>query len=196
MLDSLKRIFSHESSGKVAKKRLQMVLIQDRASVSPEVMEKLRDDIIQVISKYMIIDKTDMEISLEEAALGIHDALRYTFCIDDAEYTASVNEIMRAIVDHGCAVYRFKNFWGNTGYKGINAQLQMPDGQIFELQLHTQDSYDAKEVKTHALYEIVRSEEASEEERETAAAEMLAVFTQVVPPDGAVDISWPENPVQ
>ncbi|WP_297966343.1 cell division topological specificity factor MinE [uncultured Anaerovibrio sp.] len=65
MLDSLKRIFSHESSGKVAKKRLQMVLIQDRASVSPEVMEKLRDDIIQVISKYMIIDKTDMEISLE-----------------------------------------------------------------------------------------------------------------------------------
>ena len=65
MLDSLKRIFSHESSGKVAKKRLQMVLIQDRASVSPEVMEKLRDDIIQVISKYMIIDQTDMEISLE-----------------------------------------------------------------------------------------------------------------------------------
>lgn len=147
-------------------------------------------------ARKILTDAHDMEISLEEAALGIHDALRYTFCIDDADYTASVNEIMRAIVDHGCAVYRFKNFWGNTGYKGINAQLQMPDGQIFELQLHTQDSYDAKEVKTHALYEIVRSEEASEEERDTAAAEMLAVFTQVVPPEGAVDISWPENPVQ
>lgn len=65
MLDSLKRIFGTEKSGKVAKKRLQMVLIQDRASVSPEVMAKLRDDIIQVISKYMVIDKTDMEISLE-----------------------------------------------------------------------------------------------------------------------------------
>ncbi len=64
MLDSLKRIFGNEKSGKVAKKRLQMVLIQE-ASVSPEVMAKLRDDIIQVISKYMVIDKTDMEISLE-----------------------------------------------------------------------------------------------------------------------------------
>ena len=65
MLDSLLSIFKKEKSGKVAKKRLQMVLIQDRASVSPEVMEKLWDDIIQVISKYMVINKSDMEISLE-----------------------------------------------------------------------------------------------------------------------------------
>ncbi len=65
MLDSLLSIFKKEKSGKVAKRRLQMVLIQDRASVSPEVMEKLRDDIIQVISKYMVINKSDMEISLE-----------------------------------------------------------------------------------------------------------------------------------
>ena len=65
MLDSLLSMFKKEKSGKVAKKRLQMVLNQDRASVSPEVMEKLRDDIIQVISKYMVINKSDMEISLE-----------------------------------------------------------------------------------------------------------------------------------
>ena len=65
MLDSLMHIFKSEKSGKVAKRRLQMVLIQDRANVSPEVMEMIRDEIIQVISKYMVIDKTDMEISLE-----------------------------------------------------------------------------------------------------------------------------------
>ena len=65
MLDSLLSIFKKEKSGKVAKKRLQMVLIQDRASVSPEVMEKLRDDIIKVISRYMVINQSDMEISLE-----------------------------------------------------------------------------------------------------------------------------------
>ena len=65
MLNSLLSIFKREKSGKVAKKRLQMVLIQDRASVSPEVMEKLRDDIIKVISKYMVINQSEMEISLE-----------------------------------------------------------------------------------------------------------------------------------
>ena len=65
MLNSLLSIFKREKSGKVAKKRLQTVLIQDRDSVSPEVMEKLRDDIIKVISKYMVINQSDMEISLE-----------------------------------------------------------------------------------------------------------------------------------
>ena len=65
MLNSLLSIFKKEKSGKVAKKRLQMVLIQDRASVSPEVMEKLSADIIKVISKYMVINQSDMEISLE-----------------------------------------------------------------------------------------------------------------------------------
>ena len=65
MLDSLLSIFKKEKSGKVAKKRLQMVLIQDRTSVSPEVIKKLMDDIIQVISKYMVINQSDMEISLE-----------------------------------------------------------------------------------------------------------------------------------
>ena len=65
MLDSLLSMFKKEKSGKVAKKRLQMVLIQDRASVSPEVMEKPRDDITQVIPKYMVTNKSDMEISLE-----------------------------------------------------------------------------------------------------------------------------------
>ena len=65
MLDSLLKIFSKEKSGKVAKRRLQMVLIQDRASVSPEMMNQLRDDIFQVISKYMVINQSDMEITLE-----------------------------------------------------------------------------------------------------------------------------------
>ena len=65
MLESILNMFKKEKSGKVAKKRLQVVLIQDRASVSPEVMEKLRDEIIQVISKYMVINQSDMEISLE-----------------------------------------------------------------------------------------------------------------------------------
>ena len=76
MLDSLLNMFKKEKSGKVAKKRLQMVLIQDRASVSPEVMEKLRDDIIQVISKYMVINKSDMEISLENVEDSVASRLK------------------------------------------------------------------------------------------------------------------------
>ena len=67
MFDVLMKIFgrSEKKSGQIAKERLQVVLIHDRASVSPEVMEQLKSDIIAVISKYMEINRNEMEITLE-----------------------------------------------------------------------------------------------------------------------------------
>lgn len=66
MLDALMKIFgkTERSSREIARDRLKVVLIHDRANVSPEVMEHLRDDIIKVISNYMEINQQDMEISL------------------------------------------------------------------------------------------------------------------------------------
>lgn len=53
-----------EQSGKIAHDRLKVVLIHDRANISPEVMDNLKNDIIKVISNYMEINQHDMEISL------------------------------------------------------------------------------------------------------------------------------------
>ena len=66
MFDVLMKIFgkNEKKSGQIAKERLQLVLVHDRASVSPEIMEQLKNDIIAVISKYMDINKSGMEISL------------------------------------------------------------------------------------------------------------------------------------
>lgn len=66
MLEALMKIFgkSEKTSRQVARERLQVVLIHDRAKIAPEVMDRLRDDIIRVISNYMEINKQDMEISL------------------------------------------------------------------------------------------------------------------------------------
>ena len=66
MLDMLMKVFGKQEkrSGQIAKERLQVVLIHDRASVSPELMDKLKTEIIDVISKYMDINKSEMEISL------------------------------------------------------------------------------------------------------------------------------------
>ena len=57
-----------ENSGKIARDRLKVVLIHDRANISPEVMDNLKNDIIRVISNYMEIDQRDMEISLANDA--------------------------------------------------------------------------------------------------------------------------------
>ena len=44
------------TSGTIAKDRLKLLLVSERVDCSPEVMEMLKNDIIQVISKYMLID--------------------------------------------------------------------------------------------------------------------------------------------
>ncbi len=68
MLDALMKIFgkSEKSSKQIAKDRLQVVLVHDRASISPRLMEQMQSEIIHVVSKYMDIDKHSVEISLAD----------------------------------------------------------------------------------------------------------------------------------
>ena len=43
-------LFRKKSSGEVAKDRLKLLLVSDRANCSPELMEQIKNDIIQVLS--------------------------------------------------------------------------------------------------------------------------------------------------
>lgn len=63
-----------KDSKQIAKERLKLVLVQDRASALPdEIMEEMREDLIYVISKYMDIDVSQLNFGLsksdEEVAL-------------------------------------------------------------------------------------------------------------------------------
>lgn len=58
--------WGQEKSGSVAKERLRLVLIHDQAKVSPELLETLRGEIIDVISKYMEIDTQALEMGIEQ----------------------------------------------------------------------------------------------------------------------------------
>ncbi|MBC9783901.1 cell division topological specificity factor MinE [Heliobacillus mobilis] len=67
MLDFLNRMFSRENSNNsknIAKERLRLVLVHDRSSVSPEIIEALKEDLIRVISNYMEIDERSLEVNL------------------------------------------------------------------------------------------------------------------------------------
>lgn len=59
-------LFKKKSSSEVAKDRLKLLLVSDRASCSPELMELIKNDIIQVISKYMEIDASGLDIQITQ----------------------------------------------------------------------------------------------------------------------------------
>ena len=54
-----------ESSGTTAKQRLQMVLIHDRADISPGLLEQIKDDIIEVIAKRLEINRDNVVVNLD-----------------------------------------------------------------------------------------------------------------------------------
>jgi len=66
VLEFLLRFFGREtgSSKKVAKERLRLVLVHDRVGVSPHLLEALKEDLIKVISEYLEIDASGLEVSL------------------------------------------------------------------------------------------------------------------------------------
>ena len=53
-----------------AKERLQLVLMQDRASVSPDFFEMMKKEIIEVIKKYIEIDEETLEVQLTRGFEG------------------------------------------------------------------------------------------------------------------------------
>jgi cell division topological specificity factor len=67
MSSILDRIFGHDrKSANAAKERLKLVLIHDRTDLAPGMLESLKDDLIEVISRYVAIDPEAVRIDMEQ----------------------------------------------------------------------------------------------------------------------------------
>ena len=59
---------SKPSSSEVAKQRLRLVLAHDRASISPALLDTLKDEIITVISRHVAIDVEHVQVTFSQHA--------------------------------------------------------------------------------------------------------------------------------
>ena len=64
MFDLFSRLTRKRTSKDVAKERLKLVLIHDRANVSPQFLEMVKGEIIKVIQHYMEIDEEALDIQI------------------------------------------------------------------------------------------------------------------------------------
>jgi len=69
VLEFITRMFNRDSvaSKNVAKERLRLVLVHDRANVSPQLLQDLKADLIKVISSYLEIDEEALEVNFENS---------------------------------------------------------------------------------------------------------------------------------
>ncbi|MCD7739800.1 MAG: cell division topological specificity factor MinE [Candidatus Gastranaerophilales bacterium] len=55
-----------ENTGECAANRLQVILMHDRTKLDPLIMNKMREELIDIFSKYVVIDKEELEIGLKQ----------------------------------------------------------------------------------------------------------------------------------
>ncbi|NEP08585.1 MAG: cell division topological specificity factor MinE, partial [Okeania sp. SIO4D6] len=63
----IEKLFSRNtpSSRNEVKRRLKLVIAHDRADINPEIIEAMRKEIMEVVSRYVEIDDNDSEFLLE-----------------------------------------------------------------------------------------------------------------------------------
>lgn len=125
------------------------------------------------LARKIIADSQVENISLSKAASKINDALRYTTIFDPDTFTKEYLKMKQKLIAEGYQVVKVKNTWLIDGpYKGVNTVIEK-DNIIFEMQYHTQESFDLKNGPLHELYEKYRDTSTSDQERMKLFKEML-----------------------
>jgi len=76
VFDNIFKFFRKEEKSKdLAKERLKLVLIHDKANVSPQFLEMVKGELIKVIKKYMEIDEEALDIQLTKVKSDAGDRI-------------------------------------------------------------------------------------------------------------------------
>ncbi|MBX3049129.1 MAG: cell division topological specificity factor MinE [Anaerolineales bacterium] len=63
---NLSDLFGRKGSASTAKERLRLVLIHDRSTLAPGAMEALRDELVEVISRHVDVDPSQVRLELTQ----------------------------------------------------------------------------------------------------------------------------------
>jgi hypothetical protein len=156
-------------------------LIEDTEKFALKDPDRFKEKFAKLIERYPGADPTEL-------AAGIADGIRYTVVFDFDYYTAGVAAGHTQLKDAGYERIETKPSWGSDQYKGVNSQWREPSaGVMFEVQFHTEESWDAKQ-KTHAAYERIQAPGTSVEEVEQLRDYQRWVSAHVRIPQGALEI--------
>jgi hypothetical protein len=120
----------------------------------------------------------------EDVIREIPDAIRYTFCFERSDYVNGYWDVKQRLETSGYRMIYSKNHWReDLEYKGINTRWVTEEGQRFEVQFHTDESYYAKQHITHSAYERIRNRLTTRNERRELEAFQQEVCSWIAAPE-------------
>jgi hypothetical protein len=160
---------------------LQHIVGRNRELVGLEHMLKGADRLKEKIAERL---RYNPDLSPRQAAAEVPDAVRFTLAYSESRYADGVLADVGRLQAAGYELVKLKNLWAKDQYKGANSQWLRPEtGLRFEVQFHTPQSREAKEL-THQAYERLRdplTSKAEETELEAYQRRVNALVKR--PPD-------------
>jgi len=109
--DTINRLLGlQRASATTARERLQLVLAHDRSDLNPELLEQMRREILEVVSRYVEIDLDEVDVSLETedrvTALVANLPIRRTKAVAQPAVKVSLSPGVKAAAagpEHGVA---------------------------------------------------------------------------------------------
>jgi len=65
VIEFLRRIFGQRGSSATAKERLRLVLMTDHLELSPDMIETMKRDLVDVISRHVEVDRERIDVTFE-----------------------------------------------------------------------------------------------------------------------------------
>ncbi len=154
-----------ESTKDVACNRLKFVLMQDRTNLTPELMDRMRRELVELLSKYVEMDKEALELGFEQE--GSQIALMLSIPVIRAKEEAEIEEIL-AKEDEEKAK---KEVEENTGAEVLEEETPSENLETEEIEAETCETTGEDEVTEAAE---VEAEEPSKTVIETKKAKLTS----------------------
>ncbi len=119
-------------------------------------MEKLGLE-YRIKEKDSFLEKVRKNYNPEGNEYEIKDIVRYTLGSGADSLSEKTLKVIDMFDQEGYNTIKVKNTWGpDSSYNGINTFIKAPNGQVFEMQYHTPESFILKNGELHKLYEKQR----------------------------------------
>ena len=150
----------------------KLVGLENRLKSPHSIKRKIEDEAADGFSKSLSLNK-------------IRDAIRYTTVFKENDFVTRYKAMQYLLAIKGYKTIVVKNTWKNdSAYKGVNTFIQNEDGDVFEMQYHTQQSFDVKNGLLHKLYEKFRDPKTPIHEKEKLLLEMRKLSSKIKVPEG------------
>lgn len=126
--------------------------VAEKSGMSMEGLEN------RIKGKESYLRKIESRYSPDGNTYEVKDILRYTYTAAPENLVKCMQKSIEAYRNMGYNTIEVKNYWTDklNPYNGINTTLRAPNGQAFEIQYHTSESFRVKNEEMHRFYEMQR----------------------------------------